>query len=170
MYLQEQNYAVLRNFSETYTERIEKISENGQSQREVSKRFDISQIIALLIWTRFWETSRYTRRPGQGVHRMKTPHRDRYISLNALRSRVATVRPIEMDFRRGTGVQFSDQMTRNRLNEDNLGARMSACPPYYVSVTPQRPHCICLGPFRVACTPLAYSTVHGQEQVQYFDT
>ena len=57
MYLQEQKYAVLRNFSETNTERIGKISENGQSQREVSKRFDISQIPVLLIWTRFWETS-----------------------------------------------------------------------------------------------------------------
>lgn len=83
----------------------------------------------MLIWTRFWETSGYTRRPGQDVHRMKTPQIDRYISLNALRSRVATARPIEMDFRRGTGVQFSDQTTRNRLNEDNLGARMSAFPP-----------------------------------------
>ena len=38
------------------------------------------------------------------VHRIKMPKIDRYISLNALRSRVATARPIEMDFRRGTGV------------------------------------------------------------------
>ena len=128
MYLQEQNYAVLRNFSETYTERIGKISENGQSQREVSKRFDISQILVLLIWTRFLETSGYTRRPREGVHRMKTPQIDRYSSLNALRSRVATSRQIELDLRRSTGVQFSDQTTRNRLNGDNLGARMSAFP------------------------------------------
>ena len=68
------------------------------------------------------------RRPGQGFHRMKTPHIDCYISLNTLRSRVATARPIEIDFRRGTGEQYSDQMTRNRLAEDYLGARMSAFP------------------------------------------
>ena len=108
---------------------LEKLAENGQCLRHVSKRFDISQILVLLIWTRFWETSGYTRRPGQGVHRMKTPHIDRYISLNALCSRVATARPIKMVFRRGTGVQFSDQTTRIRLGEDNLGARMSAFPP-----------------------------------------
>ena len=81
------------------------------------------------MWTRFWETSGYTPRRGQGVHCMKTPHTDRHISLNALCSRVATARPIEIDFRRDTGVQFSDQMTRNRLGEDYLGARMSAFPP-----------------------------------------
>ena len=61
-------------------------------------------------------------------HRMKTPPIDRYISLNALRSRVATARPIEIDFRRDTGVQFSDQRKRNRLGKDYLGARMSAFP------------------------------------------
>ena len=56
---------------------------------------------------------------------MKTPQIDRYISLNALRSRVATARPITMDFLWGTGVLFSDQTTRIRLGEDNLGARMN---------------------------------------------
>ena len=75
-------------------------SENGQSQLQVSKNFDVSQIFVLRIWTRFWETGRYTRRPGQGVQPIKTLQIFRYIGLNALRSRVATVRPIEMDFRR----------------------------------------------------------------------
>ena len=56
------------------------------------------------------------RRPRQVVYRMKTLQIDRCISLNAIRDRVATARPIEMDFRRGTGMQFSNQTTRNRLD------------------------------------------------------
>ena len=62
------------------------------------------------------------------VHRIKMPKIDRYISLNALRSRVATARPIEMDFRRGTGVQLTEKTTRNRLHENNFGERLSALP------------------------------------------
>ena len=98
-----------------------KILKNGQSKRQVSKRFDISQIVVSGIRTRFRETDRYTRRSGKGIHRMEPPQIDRYISFYALRSRVASARPIQMDFRRGTGVQLFGQMTRNRLHEDNCG-------------------------------------------------
>ena len=60
---------------------------------------------------------------------MNTLQIQRFISLTAFRGQVATAQPIEMDFRRGTGVQFSDRTTRNRQYKDNLGARMSAYTP-----------------------------------------
>ena len=53
---------------------------------------------------------------------------DRYLSLIALLSRVPTARPIEMNFWRGPSVQLSNQMTRNRLLENNLHARRTDWP------------------------------------------
>ena len=121
--------AVRRHLSEPDTARIVQLLEDGQSQRQVAMRFEISQSVVSRIWTRFRETGRYTQRPGQGRHRMTTPQEDRYLRIIARRNRFDTARQIEMDFRRGTGVHLSDQTTRNRLHEVHLRARRPVLRP-----------------------------------------
>ena len=161
--------AVRRHLSEPDTARIVQLLEDGQSQRQVAMRFEISQSVVSRIWTRFRETGRYTRRPGQGRHRMTTPQEDRYLRIIARRNRFDTARQIEMDFRRGTGVHLSDQTTRNRLPRGPFARKKASFAPYLDTDAPQSPPGICPGPCKVAATPLAYSVVYGREQVPHFN-
>ena len=73
VYLLTHNYALRRNFSESNTARIVQLLEDEQSQRRVSKRFDISQSGVSRIWKRFWEIIRYSLRPRKGCHYMYKP-------------------------------------------------------------------------------------------------
>jgi transposase len=102
--------------------------ENGCTQREVATVLDVSFSVVARLWSRYQETE-FTKRPGQGRHRITTPRHDRYQRMLALRNRQCTATGIEIDFRRAMGVRMSTQTVRNRLHEDRLDARRPARTP-----------------------------------------
>ena len=98
-------------------------------QRQVADILGVSQSVVARLWSRFQETGRYTRRPGQGRGRCTTDAQDRYVRTLALRNRQSTATRIQSEFQIATGRRLSDQTIRNRLHEDGMNARRPAIGP-----------------------------------------
>ena len=102
--------------------------DDGQFRCQVLKTDQYFSKCRFAHFETFSGETRDKRSPDQGCNHMNIPQMDRYLSLIALRSHVATARSIEMDFWRDSGVKLSDQKTRNRQHEDNFPAGRSDWP------------------------------------------
>ena len=74
----------------------------------------------------YQETGGFTRREGQGRHRMTSQREDQYLRNLALRNWQYTTRRLQIDFQHAIGQRISDQTIRNRLHEGDLRARRPA--------------------------------------------
>ena len=100
--------------------------ESGFSQRIVAERFDIPRSVVARLWSRYQETGEFTRREGQGRHRLKSQREDQYLRNLAQQNRQFTARRLKIDFQHAIGQRISDQTIRYRLHEGDLKARRPA--------------------------------------------
>ncbi|RZC35984.1 HTH Tnp Tc3 2 domain containing protein, partial [Asbolus verrucosus] len=77
----------------------------------------------------FNEIGKYTRRPGQGPHRVTSRRDDRFLQLMALRLRHCTARMLQTELHNVRNVRVCVQTVRNRLREANLHAQVPASGP-----------------------------------------
>ena len=99
------------------------------AQRIIAERFDVSRSVVARLWRRYQETGEFTRREGEGRHRLPSKKEDQYLRNLALRNLQYTARRLHIDFQHAIGQRISDQTMRNRLHEGNLRARRPARGP-----------------------------------------
>ena len=103
--------------------------EDGATQRTVAERFGVSRSIIARLWTRFQDTGRYSRRPGQGRQRITSDREDRYLCRLARTGRQSSARRIQMTFQEHHGRRLSTQTVSNRLHQGLLRSRRPATGP-----------------------------------------
>jgi transposase len=123
----------VRHFLDQYqVARAVQLLEDGQTHRAVANRFGVSPTppsVIIRLWRRYQDEGIYTRRRGQGRHRMTTARQDRYFVTKACRNRVNSARGLHTEFQMATGIRLSSQTVRNRLHEHNLKSRRPAYRP-----------------------------------------
>ena len=110
--------------------------ESGYTQRIVAEHFDVSRSVVARLWRHYQETGEFTRRVGQGQHRMMSQREDQYLRNLALRNRQYMARRLQINFQHAIGQRISDQTIRNRLHVGDLRARRLARGPILT-----RQHC-----------------------------
>lgn len=103
--------------------------QDGETQRSVAHRLNVSQSVIGRLWQRFRATGSVQNRPRSGRPRSTTAREDRYLTNMALRQRRVTARHLRDQLRAATGTQVSDQTVRRRLRVNNLRARRPAVRP-----------------------------------------
>ena len=83
--------------------RVIEMLEMGFPQHQVADILGVSQSIVARLWSRFQETGRYTRHPGQGRGCCTTATQDRYVWTLALRNCQSTATQIQSEFQIATG-------------------------------------------------------------------
>ena len=123
------SYGVRRLLEEVEVAQTGALLESGYTQRIVAERFDISRSAAARLWRRYQETGEFTRRKGQGRHRMTLQREDQYLRNLVVRNRQYTARRLQIDFQHANGQRISNQTIRNKLHEGDLRARRPARGP-----------------------------------------
>lgn len=100
--------------------------QDGETQRSVSNRLNVSQSVIGRLWQRFRATGSVQNRPRSGRPRSTTAREDRYLTTMTLRQRRVTARRLRDRLRVTTGTLVSDQTVRNRLRANNLRSRRPA--------------------------------------------
>ena len=84
--------------------------QDGQTQRTVAQRLNVSQSIIGRLWQRFRTTNAVQNRPRSGRPQSTTAREDRFLMITALRQRFVTVRHLRDQLRAARGTNTSDQM------------------------------------------------------------
>lgn len=98
------------------------LSDAGYSQREIAVTLDKPRETIRDAIKRLRETGSYTRRPGQGRHRVTSDRDDRFIVSNVLRDRFSTAPEICNRLMEVRNVNVSERTVRRRLAERNVHA------------------------------------------------
>ena len=117
------SYGVRRFLEEVEVAQADALLENGYIRRIVAERFDVSRSVVARLWRRYQETDEFSRREGQGRHRMTSQRLDQYLRNLALRKRQYTAKRLQIDFQHAIGQRISDQAIHNRLHKGDLRAR-----------------------------------------------
>ena len=123
------SYGVRRFLEEVEVSQAVALLESGYTQRIVAGNFDVSRSVVARLWRRYQKMGEFTRREGQGRHRMTSQREDQYLRNLALRNRQYTTRRLQIDFQHAIGQRISNQTIRNRLHEGDLRARRPARGP-----------------------------------------
>ena len=99
---------------------------NGSSQREVARFFNVSHSVINRAVQRFRQSGSVRFNHGGGRSRRTTPVQNRYLRLLVRRNPVESSRALNNALRESAGVVVSDRTIRRRLNEFNLRARRRA--------------------------------------------
>lgn len=125
---------VRRYLSEVEVARMVTLIQEGYSQREVATRMGVSQSVVSRAYTRYQETNRFDRRPGQGRHRVTDPRDDRAIVREVRRQPFLNANIVARNFpnrrqqqqqqrRRHQVRNICSRTVINRLREAGLHAR-----------------------------------------------
>lgn len=109
----------------------------GWGQQEVSRHFGVCRLTVSRLQTRFRATGDVGDRPRSGRRRVTTRRQDRYIEVQATRSRFITARRIQLNIQSAAGAgnqRISTQTVRNRLHDAGLRARRPARRPLLTDV------------------------------------
>ena len=159
------SYGVRRFLEEVEVAQAVALLESWYTQRIVAERFDVSRSVVARLWRRYQETGEFTRREGQGRHRMPSQREDQYLRNLALWNRQYTARRLQIDFQHAIGQRISDQTIRNRLHEGDLRARRPARGPILTRQHRARRYEFVPRTSELAIARLAYSSVHGWKQI-----
>ena len=103
--------------------------ENGSSQREVARTFNVSQSVISRAVQRYRTTGNVNYRHGGGRRRSTTQAQNRYLRIIVRQNSLQTAHQLNNALREATGVVISDLTVRRRLHEFNLRVRRRAsCP------------------------------------------
>lgn len=97
--------------------------QEGLSQREVSRRLNVSQSVVSRAWNRFIQNDSVAYVHGGGRQRSTTAAQDRLLILNARRNPTYPASRLNRSLRVATGVLISNQTVRRRLHVRGLRAR-----------------------------------------------
>ncbi|GBN68370.1 hypothetical protein AVEN_223918-1 [Araneus ventricosus] len=100
--------------------------EAGQSQVQISRKFNLTLSVVCNLWKQFQDTGSIERKSGQGPPRATTATEDRYLSIIARRNRGATASQLSRDLYAATGTRESRVTVSKRLHETGLFARRPA--------------------------------------------
>lgn len=103
--------------------------EEGLSQVQVALRLGVTQSTVSRILERFRETNSNQRRPGQGRHRVTTNNQDRFLRLQAIRTRFVTTTSLQQEFSRRYNYRISRDTVRRRLAEVEVTPYRAATGP-----------------------------------------
>lgn len=103
--------------------------EAGHSQREVSRRLNMSRSTVQRVNQRYQESGDFVRRPGSGRSRFTSERDDRYIAVTSLRNRGLNAVEVQQQLREVRGVDVSRWTVRRRLREKNLTPHRAATGP-----------------------------------------
>ena len=110
------SYSVRRFLEEVEVTQAVALLESGYTQRIVAECFDVSRNVVARLWRHYQEMGKFTRREGQGRHRMTSQREDQYLRNLVLRNRQYTARRIQIDFQHAISQRISDQTICNRLH------------------------------------------------------
>ncbi|GBO10114.1 hypothetical protein AVEN_236003-1 [Araneus ventricosus] len=77
--------------------------EEGQSQVQICRKFNLTPSVVCNLWKQFQDTGSIERKPKQGRPRATTATEDRYLSIIARRNRGATASELSRDLYAATG-------------------------------------------------------------------
>lgn len=124
-----QNIRVARNLTKEECAAALALVEVGFSQVHVALRFGVSQSAISRALARYRETGRNGRKIGQGRKRVTTIIQDRFLRIQALRTRFTTSTALQQEFSRRYNFRISQDTVRRRLAENNITPRRSATGP-----------------------------------------
>lgn len=94
----------------------------GERQTDVAVRYGVSQSVVSRLYQRYQQTGDVKERHGRGRPRSTSGRDDRYIEIQALRSRSLSAPAMRTRLRNVRNVNVSVQTVRNRLHERGLNA------------------------------------------------
>ncbi|GFY35479.1 transposable element Tcb1 transposase [Trichonephila clavipes] len=97
--------------------------ECGRTQLEVSEELGIAQSVISRHWQRFQDDSNVSRCYSTGRPRVTTPNEDRFLEVNAKRTRRSTALDLSRQLSSATGTTVSRQTVYRRLGHIGLYAR-----------------------------------------------
>ena len=97
--------------------------EQGATHRQVGEALGVHHTVVTRAWARFLQYGTPLRRHAGGRERATTAAEDRFVVIQARRSRFATAKLLRADLQNASGVRVSTQTIQSRLHERSLRSR-----------------------------------------------